>query len=397
MGQSSLKDIFTEYVQKKPIFKNKEALSTKFSPQNIPHRDEHIKQLAHILAPVLRDERTSNVFIYGKTGTGKTLVARNVIAGLSEAAAAAGRNTKTIYVNCKMKNVSDTEYRLLAQLIGSFGVEVPYTGLPTNELYRKFFSLVDQSRSSVVIVLDEIDFLVNKIGDTMLYSLTRTETQGSQLIIIGISNNLSFIEGLDPRVRSSLSEESLLFPPYNANELRDILTERAGESINPGAASSGAIAKAAALAAQEHGDARKALDLLRVAGEIAERQGDPVITDGHVDVAEKKLDMDRVMETVRSQPKHSKLVMSAILEIHGRGEKVESGEVYALYSRMCEAANLKPLTQRRVSDLISELDMFGILTSSVVSKGRYGRTRAIRLNLPKPIIEKIDQFLKGEA
>ncbi len=397
MPQHTLKDIFDNYIQKKPIFKNKDILSSKFTPKNIPHRDKHIKQLAYILAPTLRNERTSNIFIYGKTGTGKTLVTKNVITGLLEAAESSGVKLKTIYINCKMKKVTDTEYRLLAQLINSFGTEVPYTGLPTNELYRKFFTLVDKSNQSIIIILDEIDTLVDKIGDGVLYNLIRTESETSNLIVIGISNNLSFIDSLDPRVRSSLSEENLLFPPYNANELRDILTERAREAINNGALSTGAIAKCAALAAQEHGDARKALDLLRVAGEIAERTGSPLITDHHVDAAEKKLNMDRVMETMKSQPRQSKLVMKAILMLHKKDEKnIQTGEVYDIYTKICRNSNIKPLTQRRVSDLISELEMFGILNSVVVSKGRYGRTRNIQLNLPGPITEKLNEFLGGE-
>ena len=397
MSQSSLKEIFDNYVQKKPIFKDKEILTSKFIPKNAPHRDTHTKHIAHILAPTLRNERTSNIFIYGKTGTGKTLVTKNVITGLLEAAETAGIKIKTIYINCKMKKVTDTEYRLLAQLISSFGVEVPYTGLPTNELYRKFFNLLEDAGQNIIIILDEIDALVDKIGDGVLYNLTRTEDEKTKLILVGISNNLSFIEGLDPRVRSSLSEESLLFPPYNANELRDILTQRASEAINNGAVSAGAIAKCAALAAQEHGDARKALDLLRVAGEIAEREGNPNITDQHVDAAEKKLDMDRVMETIKTQPKQSKLVTKAIITLHKKNNKnIQTGEVYDLYTQLCESNNLSPLTQRRVSDLISELDMFGILSSVVISKGRYGRTRNIQMNLSKPIIEKMADFLEGE-
>ena len=248
---------------------------------------------------------------------------------------------------------------------------------------------------------DSIDALIDKIGDAVLYSLTRTDTEHSNLIIIGISNNLSFIDNLDPRVKSSLSEESLLFPPYNANELRDILTERAGQAIDPEAISPGAIGKCAALAAQEHGDARKALDLLRVAGEIAERRGDTEVLEEHVDLAEQSIDMDKVIEAVRSQPKHSQAVLLSIIKLNETMKKkgswvdkrVLTGDVFNVYTSICEENCIKTLTQRRLGDLITELDMLGIINARVISKGRYGRTREITLAINEAVLEKTKKFL----
>ena len=398
MAQISLKDIFSNYVSKNPIFKDKDTLTIRFTPENIPHREEQINQLAFILAPVLRNEKPSNVFIYGKPGTGKTLVVQKVISGLGSAAGAEV-SLKTIYINCKMKKVSDTEYRLLAQLMEFFGEKVPYTGLPTSELYGRFFRLLDGSTHNVVLVLDEIDFLVDKIGSDFLYNLTRInqDLQKAKVAILGISNNISFIENLDSRVKSSLSEEEMIFPPYNANEIRDILTERAKMAFHPDTISDSAIAKCAALAAQEHGDARKAIDLLRVAGETAERIGSALVRDEHVDIAQNRVDTDRIMEVIRSQPKQSKIVIKAIIELYRKAAKsVQTGDVYDLYGKICQKNNLKPLTQRRVSDLISELDTFGIVTTTNISKGRYGRTRKINVNLSGSVVGKIEEMLSKE-
>ncbi len=397
--QGSLKDIFDSYVKGGRVFKNKETLSIRFAPDNIPHRDRQLKQIGLIIAPVLRNEKPSNIFVYGKTGTGKTLVVSNVINTLLKSADGSDSRLRIIYVNCKMKKTTDTEYRLLAHLLSYFGETVPYTGLPTNELYSKFYKYLDSRNQNVIIVLDEVDSLIRKIGDDILYNLTRVnqELDNSQLTIIGISNNISFIETLDPRVRSSLSEEEIIFPPYNASELRDILTERTGQAFSPGAVPTGVVAKCAALAAQEHGDARKALDLLRVAGEIAERNGSPVVEEKHVDMAEKKLDTDKIMETIHSQPKQSQAVLKAILSLYGDGEKnIQTGDVYDSYSRICRSNGITPLTQRRVSDLISELDMFGVINARVTSKGRYGRTRVININHPETLIRKMGDFLVGE-
>ena len=398
MSQISLKDIFNNYVTKNPIFKNKETLSIKFTPENIPHREKQIKQLALILAPLLRNEKPSNIFIYGKTGTGKTLVTKKVTDSLLETSKQ--NNIKIIYVNCKMRGVTDTEYRLLAQLVSEFGESVPYTGLPTNEVYQKFFSILNKVNNNIVIVLDEIDYLIKKIGDSVLYNLTRINQELTQakITVIGISNNISFIENLDPRVKSSLSEEEIIFPPYNALELKDILVERALLAFNQEAISDGVISKCAALAAQEHGDARKALDLIRVAGEIAERQGEKRIKEEHVDLAQEKLDMDRTLEIIKTQPKQSQVVMNAILIEYKKDPKnVQTGSVYDTYVELCKKTGLDPLTQRRVSDLISEFEMYGILNANVISKGRYGRTRIITLTISNTVIKKIEEYFSREA
>jgi len=396
MGQISLTDIFQGYVRRKGMFEDKNTLSMAFTPENIPHREEQIKQLGLILVPLLRNEKPSNVFIYGKTGTGKSLCTNHIIKKLSNQN---NGKLKTIYVNCKMRRVSDTEYRLLSQLMSSFGVEVPYTGLPTDSLYKKFFNLLDNGEENVLLVLDEIDALVKKVGDGILYNLTRInqELKKTKLTIVGISNNISFINDVDPRVKSSLSEEEIVFPPYNASEIKDILTERSQLAFGPGVISAGVIEKCSALAAQEHGDARKALDLLRVAGEVAERMGNERVLKEHVDIAEKKLDTDKTLEITKTQPRQSQCVLLSIIEIFRKGTKnIQTGDVYDVYARASKRNNLKTLTQRRVSDLISELDMFGIVNSKVISKGRYGRTREIKLNLSDEMITKIEVFLKQE-
>ncbi|NIO21514.1 MAG: AAA family ATPase [Candidatus Aenigmarchaeota archaeon] len=397
MAQISLNDIFGGYGGKRGVFKDKNTLSIAFTPENIPHREEQIKQLGLILAPLLRSEKPSNVFIYGKTGTGKSLCMSHIVKNLN--LNQDNGKLKTIYVNCKMRRVSDTEYRLLSQLISFFGVDVPYTGLPTDSLYKKFFNLLKDGEENVLLVLDEIDTLVKKVGDGILYNLTRInqELEKNKITIVGISNNISFINDVDPRVKSSLSEEEAVFPPYNASELRDILNERAQMAFSPGVVSPGVIEKCSALAAQEHGDARKALDLLRVAGEVAERMGNERVLKEHVDLAEKKLDTDKTLEITKTQPRQSQCVLLSIIELTHKGRKnIQTGDVFDVYTQACNRNSLKTLTQRRVSDLISELDMFGIVNSRVISKGRYGRTREIKLNLSNEMINKIEKFLKEE-
>ncbi|MBI4176513.1 MAG: orc1/cdc6 family replication initiation protein [Candidatus Aenigmarchaeota archaeon] len=391
--QRTWKDIFKDYNTQQPIFKNKDALSDRYVPETVCHRDEQMKHVAKIIAPAIKGDKPSNVFVYGNTGTGKSLILVYITNEMA-------RNTdkaRVLYVNCKMKRVSDTEYRLLAELARQLGRDLPATGLPTVEVYKTFIEALEAEGKTVILILDEIDSLVKKTGDGILYNLTRLDQDlsKSKISLIGISNDTSFADGLDPRVKSSLSEEEIIFPPYNAAQLQDILLQRALLAFNDGVLGEGVIAKCAALAAQEHGDARKALALLRIAGELAERENLLGITTADVDSAEDKLDLDRVVEVVKAQPKQSQAVLAAAIRLSESGQKnIQTGDVFSVYEDVCKSSGIKMLTQRRISDLIAELDMLGIINSRVISKGRYGRTREIRILLGKNVLDKIKASLK---
>ncbi len=389
MGENNLTNFFSEYVKQESLFIRKQALQNNFFPDAITHRDEQIMMIAKILAPVLKGNKPSNLFVYGKTGTGKTLTIRHITDNLLKTSESQKIPLKVIYLNCKMGKVADTEYRLIATLAREFGQEVPITGLPTDEIYSMFFRCVERAEKSVFIILDEIDSIIGKIGDGILYNLTRinSELKKSQITIIGISNDLVFTDNLDPRVKSSLSEEEVVYPPYNAFQLQNILRERAVIAFKENAVEAGVIEKCAALSAREHGDARRAIELLRVAGELAERDQLKSIGLKHIDSADDKIEKDRVLDTILKQPKQYHVVVYSILKLTKNSEAVMTGEVYDLYKNVCNTVNLRPLTQRRVSDVISELDVLGIINAKVTSKGRYGRTREITTEVGAEIID----------
>jgi len=366
-------------------------------PKEIPHRKKQIEDVASVLAPALRNEKPSNLFIYGKTGTGKTVVVKHVTREIEEMAQKNHVPIKIVYLNCKSQRVADTEYRLIAQIIRDMGGEVATTGLPTKDVYSLFLKILEDQKVLLILILDEVDQLVMKIEDQILYSLTRinTELKQSQVSLIGISNDLKFTNNLDPRVKSSLSEEELLFEPYNAIQLQDILKKRAKMSVREDVTEEGLIEKCAAYAAREHGDARRAIELLRVAGEIAERNKQDRILIKNLDQAQDKIDRDRITEAVKTSPKQFKIVLQSILGLHkDNGNKIYTGDIYDIYKKYSTKAGVNPLTQRRVSDIIAEMDMMGMINTKVISKGRYGRTREIGLELPDTTIEEISKILE---
>ncbi len=389
----SLEKIFNDFIQSQCLFNDRDALSVCFVPGKILHREKQIEELGKILAPALVGSKPSNVFIYGRTGTGKSLISCYVTKKLIETSRKF--KVKSVYINCKLKKVADTEYRVLATILKELGKEVPFTGLPTDRIYKIFLDVIDSEKQILILIIDEIDALVQKTGDEIIYNLTRInqELKNAKICLIGITNNLSFVNTLDTRIKSSLSEEELIFPPYNASQIKDILRQRAEIAFSEGVIEEGVIEKCAALAAQEHGDARRALDLLRVAGEIAERSGSRKVTIKHVDSAEEKINVDKFVEIVKTQPKQSQIVMQTILDLLENNKEVLTGDVLSEYQKNCVKYGLKPLTQRRVSDLISELDMFGIISTKNVSRGRYGRTKIINLMVDDTVKEKMKKVL----
>jgi cell division control protein 6 len=392
---SNLDKIF-DSVSKRSLFKNKQILQANHTPDNVPHREKQIERIASILAPSLLGEKPSNLFIYGVTGTGKTLSVQHVANEIAKRV----KDNKMVrieYLNCKLKKVADTEYRILAELIKKLGESVPPTGLPTDQVYLKFLEILGRiDEKLLILILDEVDQAVKKISDNFLYNLTRlnSELNNIQISLIGISNDLRFLDNLDPRVRSSLSEEEIVFPPYNALQLQDILNKRAESAFKPGCVSEGVIAKCAAFAAREHGDARRALDLLRVAAEIAERESSTKIKIQHIDLANEKIERDKILYIIETEPKQFQLVLFSIFKLNEKNpENIFTGDIYSHYQELCRKTNVDVLTPRRVSDILAEFDMLGLINARVVSKGRQGRMREIKLAIPDNLLQKSREIL----
>jgi len=394
LAEKNLSRFFEDFLSRESVFVDKQVLQTSYAPPGLLHRDEQLGRIAAVIAPALKLERPSNLFIYGKTGTGKTISVRHATDEMILIAKKRSIPLEKVYINCKLKNVADTEYRLIVSLARELGRPLPSTGLPTDDIYKVFFAAVDSEKRTVLLVLDEIDQLAKKAGDGILYNLTRIneELKNAQISLVGISNDLFFVDNLDPRVKSSLSEEEILFPPYNALQLQDILLDRAQKAFKNGCVGQGVVEKCAAFAAREHGDARRALELLRVAGELADRKGSVSVGIADVDEAEEKIERDKIVDLIVTQPKQAQVALYSMLTIsNGEHKFIFTGEVYEVYKKFCSQTGLRPLTQRRVSDILSELDMLGIITARVISKGRYGRTREIMMapQAATPLVKRI--------
>jgi cell division control protein 6 len=206
------------------------------------------------------------------------------------------------------------------------------------------------------------------------------------------------MEFLDARVTSNLEEEEpIVFHPYNANQLYDILKLRAEIAFQEGVIDDGVIKLCAGLAAKDHGDARRALQLLRKAGEIAERNQNKKIMENHVEKAQKDLDKDHIVEYIFSMPLQAKLTLTAIflLSKYTKEHIITSGDIYEVHSELAQIIpNVKQLTHRRISDYVNELALSGLITTLTKSMGHYGRTKIIKLDIDFHLIERVLSQIK---
>jgi cell division control protein 6 len=383
----SMDEIFRRAKQGRALFQSRDALSPEYIPQSLPFRERQVNQIAQILAPALHGSKPSNLLLYGKTGTGKTAVARLVVEKLL--GQDNSKQIATCYVNTR---IASTEYRTLAKIAESLPLpddkKIPGTGLSIGTVLDRIFNAIKDNKAHLILVLDEIDYLVNAYGDDILYQFTRAgeHVKPGFFTVIGISNDLKFKDELDPRVLSSLGEEELVFPPYTTEELRTILAARAKIAIKPGVVPSAILNLCAALAGSEHGDARRAVDLLRVAGEIAEREGIHQVTEDCIRKASERVESNRIEDALRSLPIQNKLILVTASKFT---DGTNTGDLYMAYEGIARRVGIDALTQRRVSGILAELDLLGLLEAAVVSKGRRGRTKRIRLLIHAETLGKV--------
>ena len=255
----------------KSLIKNRDILQTTYIPDTIQHRNSEQEQVTQSLLPILKQSRPSNLLVYGKPGIGKTLVVKKVLSKIQERVEKSNFPIKLVYSNSKEET---TLYGLLVSLGRQLSLnekELPTTGLAISEVFKRLLNKIDEGKLNAIFVIDEIDYLaqlVSKTGKDILYQLTRANErlkEGS-LTLVGISNDLTFKDKLDPRVISSLGEEEIVFTNYNVEQIKTILEERINEAFVENSVEEPALNLCAALAGGEHGDARRAIDLIRVAG-----------------------------------------------------------------------------------------------------------------------------------
>jgi cell division control protein 6 len=386
---SDIDNIFTRAASGKSLVKSWQFLNIDYVPEKLPFRDEETRTLAQVLSPIFKNARPSNLLLFGKPGTGKTAAARNVVERLEKKSDELKKDVKVLFINAK---TAGSAYKVLFEIAEELGInkeqekQVHFTGLSMGEATDRILQYMQKKKLNVVLVIDEIDSLVDKSGDDILYNFTRAnqKMKGGFITLIGISNSLTFKDKLDPRVRSSLSEEELVFNPYTVDQLRQILHERAKAAFNEGTINDAAINLCAAIAGREHGDARKAINLLRVSAELAERESAAKVDEKHVRAGEDRIERDAPFIALKNATTHTKLVILAVM----KSKSGITGDVYDTYLSLCKQTEQKPLTQRRMTQIISDSEVQGLVSTDIVNQGRYGRSQKIKMTVPLAMVKE---------
>lgn len=380
-------NIFQKLDGKETIFKTKEYLDHRFIPETLPHRNEQIESIAKYWVEALNNITPPDITLYGKTGTGKTSATLYAKKQLEEIASERNLNIRIEYLRCTDFN---TEYQILAQLCQKLGKPVPFRGWTKAEVVNTFRSLFTKNVLGkdmiLIVILDEIDVVLKNDGDSILYTLTRTDN----VAITSISNYVDFKKFIKPKVKSSLRDREIVFPPYNAAQLQDILKERSQLSFKEGVISSGVLSYCAALAAKEEGDARYALDLLKTSGEIADEIGASEVNRNFVEEAKDRIEHNKIYDVIVTLPIQQQRVLETIKDLTEKKKEITSGKLYESYQKLAKS---DAVSYRRLFDFVNELEMLGLISTNTISRGRgRGRTNIITLQCDTDLIDKALQF-----
>ena len=369
-------DIFKD--NGKGVFRNKSALHIGYVPNRLIARDEQIASVAKLIQPIFTDGYLDNGLLFGKPGAGKTVVAKYVLKQLDWKAMTENVNIKPVVISCAQAN---TPRRVLIEMLEAIEPEKKCKrGMETAEYYSRLWDMINRKRTSIIAVLDEIDQLHNL---DILYTFSRVRENQNidpdlSLGVIGISNSMHFKSKLDPRIFSSFTPATILFTPYNSEQIRDILQDRVRLAFKNNVLDHSILPLCAALSAQEHGDARLALKLLLTAGEVADSMGSSMVLEEHVRKAHNNMNVNCLLELIKTLPYQAKITLYSVIEATRATGTATTGEVTEMYKRMCEMLDFSQTGRSMVSVRITELNMLGFVNASIYNMGR-GKTRRISL------------------
>jgi cell division control protein 6 len=383
------------------VFENKELLRIGHIPgdERIIGRDDQIQKISKLLESAVLGNAPSNGWIFGKTGTGKTLCSRHVTRLAQNKAKRNDVRLGAAYVDCS-EDSSPTQVLTTAcnQLNNEHetGISIPDAGLGESRLYKRLWRVIDRLYDTTLIIIDEVDMLTDE-EDSLLRNLCRAEENkntNTPLGVLAISNKVRYLDNLNERAASSFQQTDVNFPSYDANQLRKILRRRE-DAFKDNVLVSDVIPLSASIAAQDHGDARKALDVLRTAGELADRNDSTTVTIEHVRNARKISEKVRTKQVIDGLPRQSQIVLLAlgILTLQNESQEAFSTrEVYQMYEQITKAGNMNSLTSRSVRTQLDEHEFLGVVDAMTKSSGKARGIQRFHslIDDPKVVVEAAD-------
>nr|WP_135304719.1 orc1/cdc6 family replication initiation protein [Halomicroarcula amylolytica] len=371
------------------VFVNRDLVEpdTIIDEERIVGRDDQLESVVSFLKPTLQGNRPPNMLLYGPAGTGKSLIIGAVTQQIIELCQSKGERFGVIDINCQPINTLDQAvYELIQTVAIDVGADigVPETGVSTKRKYRRLYNLINRHYDSVIFILDEIDLLVGRRANDepayskLLYQLSRasnTDEIEGRVSVAALTNDPKFMEDIDGRAESSFNPRDVYFPDYDATQLREILGNRR-DAFRQDALDEDVIPLVAAFAAQSHGDARKAIDLFRGAGDLADERGDEEVRENHVRESQEEIDKDRslkLVEGLTTQKKISLYATAAVANYSNRSRSsVPSPVGFTVYQWVTDELDADQMTRETYVKYVKELSTYGLVSTARKSRGRGG-------------------------
>jgi len=393
--QQALKSCSTRKIMLNPSFLDDEKLpeAERVSVlKEVFHRNIRLKQiqrLAGLLAPVVGGTLPANLLIYGASGTGKSVTCLHFLETLKTMCSTKDVPLRYFYVDLTTPRTCFGAFNELA--IALDGSTRRYRkGIALEHMQEKIIAALGAIEGFCCILIDEADNITTD-SDIFLTFLAKTlpKRVPVRIFYVFLTNRIEWEKNLDPRILSVLKKQDMIFEPYDAMDLIEILRLRVEKALDVKKVEETAIRKIAAYASRETGDARKAVELLAKAVKVAE-ETTGLLSEAEVDSAEHSLEVDKTEELIASLAVQQRLALQACYTglRHQKG-KLSTGAAYEWYRRVCEDEGAQALTQRRFSDMVSFMDLYGLLNARVASKGRYGKTREISSSLPQKLVKSM--------
>jgi len=348
------------------------------------------KQLSRIishLSPVLDGAHPPSALIYGPTGSGKTVSLIHVLSTF-------GKVSKRHGIRFNYRYIDLTSPKSNFAALNEVAIALDNTnrryrkGIPVEFMQTKIIKTLSGYNGFFTLLIDEADNIRPNPDDFLTFlAKTLPRKISCRLILILVTNRLDWEKTLDPRILSFLKKTDIIFEPYDALDLVEILKLRSEKALKKDKVHKTALKKVAAYASRETGDARKAVELLAKAVKVAEETSG-FLTVKEVDIAEERLEVDKSAELINALATQQRITLQACYTLFKQGAtKISTGQAYEVYKAICSSQGFRPLAQRRFCDMISFLDLYGLIDARVVSMGRYGKTREIMSALPDQVIE----------
>jgi len=352
-------------------------------------REKQLTSLAQHLTSILDGLHPPSLAIFGPTGSGKTATLLHFLSVFQVVAAKKGKKFRYAYIDLTSPKTYFGALNEVARALDD-SVRRYRKGIPVTLMQERITELLADYKGFLCLLIDEADNIKPDVDDFLTFlGKTLPRKVSCRIILIMLSNRLDWEKTLDPRILSFLKKTDMVFEPYDAVDLLEILNLRVEKALSKDKVSQGSLNKIAAYASRETGDARRAVELLVKAVKISE-ESSGVLTEVEVDKAAQTLEIDKTEELIKALATQQRLTLIACYSLlQGNNKKLTTGQAYQSYTKFCGLETICPLTQRRFSDMISFLDLYGLINARVISHGRYGKTREITRSLPAETVTKL--------